>query len=216
MKKVCFNHIVGSLLLFGLLLSSNTMLAQRFASGPHGSHHISSASANSQVATWENIEAAANDDNSNAARSGKLESGQSSQQLVFQNFNLSIPPQATVTGIEVVVIRKATLREGVRDKRIQLLRKEVPTGQNLHFAEPWDNQWTAAFYGGDQNLWGSKWTPADLNDPGFGIVVEVQGSQPGAQAELDEVNITVHYAFGTKKSLVSFSGITCQATAFSP
>lgn len=137
------------------------------------------------------------DDNSSRCISELIYDDRYTQQLRFTGFGVDLPADATVTGIEVVVIRRSDRSETIQDRTLRLLKRGVPAGHNLASDEGWDNEWTGAYYGGEGDLWGVQWTPADFDSEGFGLVIDVSGKSY-SRAEIDEVSITIYYKEGTQ------------------
>lgn len=93
----------------------------------------------------------------------------------------SIPSTATIEGIEVTIrqgYQQASLGASfglqLYDETVQLLKAGTPTGSN--YAKTTINLAGSSFYnlaeytyGGPNDLWGTTWTPADLNNPNFGV-----------------------------------------------
>jgi hypothetical protein len=51
-------------------------------------------------------------------------------------------------------------------------------------------------YGSSTDLWGTTWTPADINAAGFGAalaVTEISSRGANETAHVDHITITVHY-----------------------
>lgn len=143
---------------------------------------------------WRQPEAARCDDNTWNSAVSLSPQAEVSDVLHFEDFQLDIPQEAQIKGIEVVVIRRIQGSGTVKDHTISLIRNGRQVGNNLATAPVWDQEWTAAFYGGKDQLWGSAWSPALLNNPHFGIGIAASQVAGTTEAEIDEVNITVHYA----------------------
>jgi hypothetical protein len=119
--------------------------------------------------------------------------------LKIQGLGFAIPAGATVTGIEADIYRVAN-RLGVSDVLVKLLKAGTPVGSNkalsgnwptfsyplLAFGLPDPHQYLVPsgsapaagvekVYGSSSDLWGTTWTPTDINDSTFGI--EIQANQ---------------------------------------
>jgi hypothetical protein len=59
----------------------------------------------------------------------------------------------------------------------------------------WTTQDTVSTYGAANDLWGTTWTAADINDPSFGVSVSAQHDTSGlaTDARIDNITITVSY-----------------------
>lgn len=112
-----------------------------------------------------------------------------------------IPANATIRGITVTAYLKsnapvAAPGSGIHTVVIQLMRAGVPVGANL--SDPFTN-WgpitAPQVYGGPNNLWGTTWTPADINDPNFGVALWAGSGNPayGSTGFIDFISIQVNY-----------------------
>lgn len=142
---------------------------------------------------WYDASQARCDDNDAFSTTDVLHSGQASAYLVFEDFGLSVPLDAEIKGIEVVMIRRSSKPSGLNDRSVRLVRYGRMVGKDLQTDVPWDVNWTAAFYGGESHQWGSAWAPAVVNSPHFGVAIAVEQTNGSARAEIDELLVTVHY-----------------------
>jgi len=82
----------------------------------------------------------------------------------------------------------------LRDNTVQLLKAGSPVGSNKAGASTWSTTSTTVNYGSSSDLWGTTWTPADLNATTFGLRFAAKNLGAGsATASLDWVSITVTY-----------------------
>ena len=60
----------------------------------------------------------------------------------------------------------------------------------------WSVAETTQTYGGPSDLWGSTWTPAEINAGGFGVAFAATytGATGSEAARVDAIRVTVHYA----------------------
>ncbi|MFD1294659.1 VWA domain-containing protein, partial [Lutibacter holmesii] len=127
------------------------------------------------------------------------ESGDS-EYLTASNFNFSsIPTDATITGISVVVNKWASSSDGtngVKDTEVHLLKSGSASGitNKANTADVWStSSGTIVTYGGETDLWGTSWSPSDINNSSnFGVRLEanINGSR---SAFVDYIQIKVHY-----------------------
>lgn len=140
--------------------------------------------------------------------------------LFIKALGLNIPAGAVIQGIQVQVYRGANRINAVSDVTVQLLKAGVAAGSNKAAGGFWPQiLWNAyniplAFglpitYGGPTDLWGAAWTPADINNAGFGIqLVANQASTRTTSASITFINesinqpvlVTVYYGAGTSLS----------------
>ena len=125
-----------------------------------------------------------------------------SQEAHFYGFGFSIPANATIKGIEMR-LRKMISNPlpNIKDSVVQLLKAGVPVGANLANNLQWPNTLTYVNYGDSTNLWGTSWTPADINNANFGINLRVKNTDFAQLAQYDHATLKVYYSLpsGTKE-----------------
>jgi hypothetical protein len=122
-----------------------------------------------------------------------------SRYLTSHHFGFSIPSSATVDGIVVTVTGKSNTMASVMDSTIMLMKNYVPVGANRASGNDWDTSAMVRTYGSPLDLWGSSWTPAEINDNYFGSYVKVYNPTTNTPSALvDAVTITVFYSIGTQ------------------
>lgn len=115
--------------------------------------------------------------------------------LYVSNFGFSIPSGAVITGIRVEIEKQASLGSNVQDNGIRLSKAGVEVGSNYMNTTPWPALDSYITYGGCNDLWGTTWTPADINDPGFGVYfASIDYSCAGTIiSRIDHIRISVCY-----------------------
>jgi hypothetical protein len=121
--------------------------------------------------------------------------------LKLTNFGFAIPGGSTIQGIVVESDRYGqNFRGDINDSIVQIVKGGAVTGVNKASASLWPNFDTNTYqsYGGNTDLWGEVWTPADINDPNFGVVIAAQEITDSANTDafIDHVRITVYYTPG--------------------
>lgn len=119
-----------------------------------------------------------------------------SQLLVASNFGFTIPSAATIDGITVVVERN-NAAGAASDNRIQLgkgtaFANLVGTNKALT-ALDWPAALTDQSYGGAADLWGTTWTPAEINASSFAVFLSVQADAANTDVAVDKITVTVDY-----------------------
>ncbi len=138
--------------------------------------------------------------------------------LVAGAFGFSIPLTATIDGIVAEVQRWAINGpNAVFDSTIRIIKGGTITGPNKANMITWaGNSPIYAVYGSPTDLWGTTWTPTDINGPGFGLYVSAYNNSmtlmPGAM--IDHIRITVYYTMPVGISQNSTSS-PVMLTAFS-
>jgi len=128
------------------------------------------------------------------AATASVIAGQTSKYLHCTNFSFSIPADASVVGIGLTVTRKASLSSTISDHTIQMIKAGSRVGTNAPAAFTWSSvAFTDAPYGGGADLWGTTWTPAEVNASTFGMAIRVSCATSSDTASVDAVKITVYY-----------------------
>lgn len=125
------------------------------------------------------------------------------------NFNLSsIPAEATISGIEVVINRSHSIADICTDSVVSLVkvtRTWIPEGGLWHYtftiagdnkasASYWETSLTDKTYGGSSDLWNTGYTRDDLVDTDylyFGVLLKPDFST--GSAYIDYIKIKVYY-----------------------
>ena len=129
-------------------------------------------------------------------------------------FGFAIPTTATVCGIEARVERNAAgllIGSSVTDKNVYLMKAGATVGTNHASGAGWTGSDATAVYGNNSDLWGTTWTPAQINASNFGLDFSAQMNAGLASlfltANVDAISITVYYNTSTLPvELTSFTG----------
>jgi hypothetical protein len=120
-----------------------------------------------------------------------------SRGLIASNFGFTIPSAAIIKGIRVGVDRNANMPGAVKDSFIQLEKSANLVGLKKKVNVFWPLTPTVRSYGGTTDLWGSNWTPADINDPGFGVFLKCYNTTANSpEASVDYMRVTIFYSGG--------------------
>ena len=127
-----------------------------------------------------------------------LSPSQISNYLVASGMNFAIPPQSIINGIQVSVLRKegTSLYGGIKDRSIKIVKNGAITGTEHSTGALWPTTAASVTYGSSTDLWGTTWTPADINAAGFGAaiaVTEISSRGASETAYVDLITITVYY-----------------------
>lgn len=151
-------------------------------------------------ASWSGSNNIGSDNGSNATVSkGSPDGSLTSNYLRGTNFNFAIPSNATIDGIQVSMNRYASANSGldyVQDNSVKLVKGGVVTGNEKASAGNWSTTTsTVVNYGGASDLWGTTWTPSEINASNFGVVLSALVSRDNGTvtANVDYVSITVYY-----------------------
>ena len=121
--------------------------------------------------------------------------------LLATNFGFTVPTDADIDGIEVLIDRGASGAYAVDDNAVKLFSSGSPVGNDAATGTFWKELpgTRVDTYGGASDLWGGAWTPADVNNSTFGIglsatIYNFEGPEVPDVAYIDYFAITVHYA----------------------
>ena len=185
-----------------VLFTTHFAQGQCIASGPKSPTASSSVSFAGSDYSFNNPLNTLVDDASNAVASSILSfSSRQTEYLQVKGFGFSIPAAATICGIEVTVVKSAANvllnLATVTDYNVRVMKNGTPTGTNLADGiTEWPSSDTYTTYGGTNQLWGTTWSPTDINNGNFGfsISAEINGTLalfPAAQ--INYISMTVYY-----------------------
>ena len=131
-------------------------------------------------------------------------------------FYFDIPAMATINGIVGTVERYASSASTIRDYAIQALKNGTAVATNKSVGTYWSTTEGSVSYGSPTDLWGTTWTPDDINNltSGFAIRCEYTPGYGGASAYVDAMSMTVYYTdtdnlkYGTTSAIRVYYGTT--------
>jgi hypothetical protein len=132
-----------------------------------------------------------------------LQGEERTQYLKASGFNISIPANAVICGLTVHILKRASgvsSSTTVSDEDIRIIKEGVLAGQNKRSSVAWASELVTESYSGDATYWGTTLTPADLNDPRFGVALAARMASSVAafpRVEIDQVSIEVAYQVRT-------------------
>ena len=97
----------------------------------------------------------------------------SSEALIGTVFGLSIPGGATIQGITASFNRRVSsvVSFFCNTNYVQLYKAGNPVGSLKNSSTSWTTTTTPESYGSATDLWGTTWTPSDINNSGFGFAI---------------------------------------------
>ncbi len=138
------------------------------------------------------------------ARCRNVRSTDPSNRLVASSLGLSVPAQATITGVRVHILRRQEpMAPALKDLSVQLVVGGNSAGDDrADDATLWTDALIEATYGGADDLWGLALTPGDVNDAGFGVALSVTSTETSSiDAFVDYVWVDVFYRDGVNEAL---------------
>jgi hypothetical protein len=125
-----------------------------------------------------------------------LTSSGASRVLSVTGFGFTVPDGATITGVNVEIVRGRVNNGGACvDRSIKLRSAGATVGDDMADVDNvWPNHPDSKGYGGEADLWGATLTAAVINDSSFGVSVAVGDLDALADiAQVDYVRMTVYY-----------------------
>jgi Secretion system C-terminal sorting domain len=125
-----------------------------------------------------------------------LSAGETSKYLEVSDYGWVIPVGATILGIQVKIEgHQENFAANFADASIVLMQAGSPVSTDRAGTGYYDDKDYTNTYGSSTDLWGTTWTPADIMDPGFGVLYSVTRlSGTGTYyMYVDYVELTVYY-----------------------
>ena len=127
----------------------------------------------------------------------------STEALRFNNFNFDLPENVSITGIEVIITGDSESDTPLWEQDIRLIGSGGNTvGDNKANKELAGDAWNLDTlsslgywtYGSSVDLWGSNWSPSDINNNNFGFSLQTKNrSDEIASLSIDQLIIVVYY-----------------------
>ena len=123
---------------------------------------------------------------------------QNSDRLQCTNYSFAIPAGATILGIVVNVERKASSTPvPITDFQMRAIKGGAVQATDRSTATGYTTADTVEAHGGATDLWGTTWTPADINAANFGAAFATVKNGTGGgnvNVTVDHMAIVVHYS----------------------
>jgi hypothetical protein len=179
----------------GALLASPQAFGQSQTANPAAAAACTSQGGIGTVA-WTSPGSAISSDDGYASASVD---GETTNYLRCLNYGFSIPFGSTILGIEVHVERKSdrTSNGGSQDASMRLVKAGVIGATDRSSATVYTTGDVIETHGGPGDLWGTTWTPAEINAANFGAAfaaIKASASGPVHLITVDHIAITVYYS----------------------
>ncbi len=135
--------------------------------------------------------------------------GNISNYLMGTGYGFTIPSNVQINGIEVVIgkLRESGSGNEIYDYSVRLVKNGSVTGSD--YAQTSTN-WTRdqgtpadVTYGGSSNLWGTTWTPSEINASNFGVAISATSPDNGVDAYVYYMRISITYTVYTPGETVT-------------
>ena len=127
-----------------------------------------------------------------------------SDRLTGSNFGFAIPTDATILGIELILSKYPWGGFSVADVDVKLNKGGSAVGDNKAKSGDWAINQNDYTYGSSTDLWGTTWTPAEINASGFGAYIKCTKVNSG-DAAVYYMYIKVFYT--PSSSIKSINGL---------
>lgn len=160
---------------------------------------------------WSNPGNITADDTSYASYNYVLFANYLTQFLVGTNPGFSIPGGGTINGIlvEMMLDEEQTDGADINFNSVRLVKAGTQVGTNKSTGAFISGDFVTYSFGGAADLWGTTWTPAEINNSGFGVALAVEFAGLGANVHADWFKITVTYtaagSTGHQKNILTLS-----------
>ncbi len=126
-----------------------------------------------------------------------------SNYLRATDFDFSIPNDALINGITVVIERSEGGQNPskIRDYSVRLVKNDNVVGDNkAKTGIDWPLSDGTENYGGVGDLWGESWTANEINSNKFGVALSVGRNSGGDEyARVDAISISVNYSLSSEQ-----------------
>ncbi len=139
-----------------------------------------------------------------------ISTGQVTKYIKVTKPGFAIPESAIITGIEVKVARwSLTSFIFPSDDSVKLVKGGTPVGtDHAVTGVNWPLEAGSIVYGSPTDLWGTTWTPAQINAEGFGVALAATSLhvEASSAAQVDGFTFTVYYDEGSGATKWATSG----------
>lgn len=194
---------VAMILCFSFLLDFQFVKSQCIASGPNSPATASSVSFSGSDWSFNNpTYVFANDVNRSSATALIDLLSSETDYLQATDFGFSIPTAASICGIELNVLKRTDRNflnlSYVTDNDVRLIKGGTltPISSNQAETSKWPTTDTYSIYGDGNYLWGTSWSPSDINNSNFGISFSAKINDLASllpKVEINYISITVYY-----------------------
>ena len=130
--------------------------------------------------------------------------------LTATNFGFAIPAGAEINGILVEIERETNTTGSlpISDHSVQIIKSDGSIGSvNKASTEPWPPTDTYASYGGLGDNWDESWTPGDINDADFGVILRIYINQGGGGCLDGDSQISTENGYMKIKDIKAGDGV---------
>ena len=139
-----------------------------------------------------------------------------SKELTGTNFGFSIPTGSEIKGILLEINRRHTVDVNTVDNTVRLKKTSGAVGDNKASVTEWPQTNAVASYGSSTDLWGTTWTPEEINSSDFGAFLKNNVPSPSGDSYVDSMKITIYYDISSPSASQSPSSSPSLSDSASP
>jgi len=115
--------------------------------------------------------------------------------LLATNFGLTVPTDATITGVVVKIEAKAGTAARIKDASVKLIKGGSISGDDKALATLYTTSDAIYFHGNPNDMWGLVLTPADVNASTFGVAYSaIETTTNATTVSIDVITVTIYYS----------------------
>ena len=191
------------LIFYLLFITNNTVTAQCFSIAPHDANTFVNDASYGTIAFTDPAYAQWSDANRATVSVTPTELTGTTNYLKATNFGFFIPSSSSICGVVVEIEKSASginFQTSVTDDIVKIVKGGLAVGNNAALGGNWPPTDTYFSYGSYNNLWGTSFTPADINAPNFGIIIAaningVTNMLPSAL--INHIRVFVYFSMST-------------------
>lgn len=127
---------------------------------------------------------------------------QTTNDLIGTGFGFAITPTDTINGITLEVNYRLTLAGNGVESHVRLLKAGVAAGTDKSTGAALPTTAATVTYGGVGDLWGTTWTPSDINNANFGALTTYTSTATRSfSVDFFRITITSTSAVGVTSSM---------------
>ncbi len=126
--------------------------------------------------------------------------------LRTSGFNFAIPTNATIDGISAsFTTPNAAINDtGTSTDVFRLMKAGAEAGSDLATGTTFFTNSQTYTWGSSTQLWGTTWSPSDINNSGFGFSQMFQLNASGGIMQIDYVTITIYYSVPSSSGPIQY------------
>lgn len=181
--------------------------------GPNSGSSFTNVVRGGSAAAWTNLgNGGASDDSYVTVVSSLTANGEYTDYYTIEDFGFSVPGSASIDSIIVTTEYSKTGDRSSSEDQFRIIKGGSIVTFDNKIGAPWPTTDESRDHGftvlGHDPLWGTTWTPTDINAADFGIAISVKTTGSGTLVDprIDHIEILVYYTDPLPIELLSFAG----------